>query len=89
MMDKKLLILLLAVFAVASYENTYAHGGGGSDRSYTFDKSDNTIDQEARKKAAEKQAASENWGDFMTAIKEQETKPDAGKDSGQSNPASQ
>ena len=82
-MNKKILISLLAVFVIASYENAYAHGIGGGDRSYKFDNSDNTADQEASKKAAEEQEASENWDDFMSAINKQTNRTDASVKSGQ------
>ena len=88
-MNKKILISLFAVFVIASYENTYAHGVGGADRSYKFDKSDNTADQESRKKTAEEQEASENWDDFMSAINKQTNKTDAGAKSGQDTQSNQ
>lgn len=81
-MHKNLLVSLLAVFAIASYENTYAHGAGGGDRSYKFDKSDNTVDQETRNKVAAEQKAREHWDGFMKAIKDQEKETDANKKSG-------
>jgi len=79
---KKILVSLLAVFAIVSYGNTYAHGGGGGGGSYTFDKKDNTVDQEAMKKSAEEQHARESWDDFMKAVKEQETKTNSDKKPG-------
>lgn len=79
MLNKKLLISLFVVFVIAPYEDAYAHGAGGGDASYAFDKKDNTADREAKKKAAEKQSADENWGDFMKEIKRQEQEANADK----------
>jgi len=88
-MNKKLLISVLVIFSTAFYENAYAHGGGGSDRSYKFDKNNNTAAHEARKKSAEEQKSRESWDNFMKSIKEQETKNNTDDPSAQSNSSSQ
>ena len=67
-MKKILPVSLLIILNVACYQNSFAHGGGGS---YKFDKEDNRTDHEAEKKAAEVKENQDDWGDFMNTINKQ------------------
>jgi hypothetical protein len=76
LMNKKLLVSLLVILTIASYQNLYAH-----DENRGIEK------REAERKGVEEQEARENWDDFMNAIKKQETKTNADSEPGQRNPS--
>ncbi|GMR01066.1 MAG: hypothetical protein BMS9Abin19_0418 [Gammaproteobacteria bacterium] len=73
-MNKKYLVSWLAILTIAACQNLYAHNA------------DPGIEKrEDERKETREQEARETWDDFMSAIKEQEAKADAGKESGQEN----
>lgn len=64
-MNKKFLPLVFFASTIVCCQNLYAHN-------------DNAIqEKEAEKKAAEDKQSSDDWGDFMSAIKAQEKTPKA------------
>lgn len=77
-MNKKTLVSLLTVLTLMSYPNLYAHNENRDSEK-----------REGERKVAEEQEAREDWGDFMSAIKKQETKTSADKESSGSNVSSQ
>ncbi len=79
-MNKVYLSALLVFSAVFFSQSSYAHGAGGGDRSYTFEKDDHRINREAEKKSLEKKQDKESWDDFMNAVHEQEENVDTKKD---------
>lgn len=77
-MNKKTLVALLTALTLVSYQNLYAHN-----------ENHDSEKREAERKTAEKQEAREDWNDFMSAIKKQETKASADKESSAGNTSSQ
>jgi len=72
-MHKKQLQLLIFVLSMATYQHSFAHGGGaGGGSSYDFDKKDLSAERragrDAEKKAAEKKQDEDTWADFMKAV---------------------
>lgn len=67
LVNKKVLISILAILSIASHEYTYAHGENRDDEK-----------REAERKAEEEQKAKENWDKFMDAINKQ--KPEKNPD---------
>jgi hypothetical protein len=71
-MHKKLLQLSLIVLSLAPYQSTLAHGSGGGDKSFVFDKNNRAVDREAIKKAAEKKNEQDDWAEFMNEVNKPE-----------------
>jgi len=71
-MHKKLLLLSLIVLSLTPYQSTLAHGSGGGDKSFVFDKNDRAVDHEAIKKASEKKNEQDDWAEFMNAVNKPE-----------------
>ena len=69
--NKHYSILLFLILNIAGYQNAFAHGSGGGQRSYELENNDYDATHEAKKKAVIKQRDHESWNDFINAVKQQ------------------